>query len=959
MGIREKIKNFGKRSKAVTKSSSGKSGENVNSEKSGEKKSNAVKRPVAVRILFKAVKILFIRIPVAVIILIAVVLLAAKLYLTPQRVEQLAVSQFAGMSNGSLSLKVRKFDPYSDIWIENIIIKNPPEFGGNFAEIERIRLRYGFFSLFTGNIHFDEIGIYKPRIYLTQKKGVWNAAVLMKPSAPAEKKPEEKKESGEPKSEISLPISVNLLFNFVLDDLKVKIKGDGINGGVDDITFKTKIVIPPFRKIPLSPAAVSLLKEMSVTLNPDDRIDVSFYSPEVSVEPPLILGWSLVFDKGDGSQPKFNSRLRAGTSNTPIRFRKARLAPLDFLVSYDLSYDPVKDYLSLGDFGVSFKGKNWIRLAGSVSEASKKPYVNIRMAQSEIVLSDLYPYYKAITGDSSMRFGGSVTLAPLTIKGTPDAIAINGRIGLNSIAFSMPGFALNLPSADIGYGLRKNGNRGKIDASVTLSDFVYTLDRARSGKNSFSFSCAIDAFDDFKTFDIDSGSIRFFDPRTKETAFSAGLKGRVATAAPLHGNISVQKLYFMKDSLLPMLPDTIRKSMEGIPLSKDVSGGIDASFSLGKKTDANVRALFRIPDFDVNDLSLKADVEQDPAAKRVTVRNVSVESPSRGLTLGVKGFVDLKKAPLSDSDLSIALDVKYPKTTQVVKGINISGAVKMRAGMKGDLAKGKVKGSFDISNLVVTIPDSMLLVDTLNLSFPFEYDFAYKPSGGSRIAMDKSSVFDSALFKEKENFTVKAIAAKHPSRKEQFTYLKNLHGTLFFKKNAFEIQKLSANIMDGSMLMKDTFFYLSDLDIHNMEYSLSLDITNVDIGVLDQITKGRKDRSAELSMNAKLYGRDLDFKRKMNVNGSVNIYKIGDKFANKLMKGLSEQKGKSKLGIAQPAVDYGDIPSSFNYYVSEGTMYTDVYFKTKVVGYLLFRIDDNHIRFDRMPVQEYVKGLLE
>jgi hypothetical protein len=953
MGIRERIKTFRKKTKSVQKEITD------TKTKNSEKEQITKKRPFALRLLFKFIRLILIWIPLTLICLISLSLIAAKIYLSPERVERLAVSQFAGMSNGSLSLKVKTFDPYSDIWIENLIIKNPPAFGGNFAEIERIRLRYGFFSLFMGNVHFEEIGIYKPRIYLTQKKGVWNAAVLMKPSAPAVKKLEEKKEKGEPSSEINLPISVSLLFNFVLDDLRVKIKGDGINGGVDGITFKTKIVIPPFKKIPLSPKAVTLLKEMSVTLNPDDKIDVSFYSPDVSIEPPLILGWSLVFDKGTGKESKFNSRLRVGTSKTPVRFKKAHLAPLDFLVSYDLYFDPVRDFLQLDNFGVSFRGKYWLKLEGSVANASKNPYVNIRMAQSEIALSDLYPYYKTLTGDSSMRFGGSVTLAPLTIKGTPGTISINGNIGMSSIALNLPGFAISLPSADIGYGLRKTGSKAKINTSITLSNFIYTLDRARSGQNSFAFKCEIDAFDDFRTFDIDSGSIRFFDPRTKETAFSTGLKGRVATAAPMHGNVSIQKLYFMKDSLLPMLPDSIRKSMSRIPLTKEVTGGIDVSFVLGKKIDAKVSALFRIPDFDVNDLSLKADIEQNPVAKRITVRSVSVESPSRGLTLGVKGFVDLKKTPISDSDLSIALDVKYPKMTQVVKGVNLSGGVKMRAGMKGDLAKGKVKGTFDINNLNVNIPDSMLLVDSMNLAFPFEYDFAYKPTGGSRNTVDKSSVFDSALFKEKENFTIKAIAAKHPSRKEQFTYLKDLRGTLFFKKNAFEIQKLSANIMDGTMLMKDTFFYLSDLNIHNMEYSLSLDITNVDIGVLDQVTKGKKDRSAELSMNAKLYGSDLDFKRRMNLNGSVNIYKIGDKFANRLMKGLSEEKGKSKLGIAQPAVDYGSIPSSFNYYVNEGTMYTDVYFKTKVVGYLLFRVNDNHIRFDRMPVQEYLKGLVE
>jgi hypothetical protein len=42
----------------------------------------------------------------------------------------------------------------------------------------------------TGSFRIPEIGIYHPHIYLTEKKGLWNTARLMKES---KKKPEEKK----------------------------------------------------------------------------------------------------------------------------------------------------------------------------------------------------------------------------------------------------------------------------------------------------------------------------------------------------------------------------------------------------------------------------------------------------------------------------------------------------------------------------------------------------------------------------------------------------------------------------------------------------------------------------------------------------------------------------------------------------------------------------------------------
>jgi AsmA family len=908
------------------------------------------------RIILKIARIVFLWIPFCLISLIIIVFIAAKIYLSPQKVEQLAAEQFSAISNGSLSMKVKVFDPYSDIWIEDIVIKNPAEFGGNFLEVQKVRIRYGFFSLLTGNVHFDEIGIYKPRVYLVQKKGVWNVDRLMKPGQPKPKETE--KDESPAQTEISLPISVQLLLNFILDDLRVKIQGESVSGGIFGINFSAKIIVPPFKKIPLSPKAVTLLKEMSVLLNPDDRLDFSLYSPDVTVEPPLILGWSLLFDKGDGTASKFNSRLKFGTNKTPIRFKKSHLAPLDFLVSYDLYFDPVKDFVKLNDFSVLFKNKHWLKLEGSIAQASKKPDINIRMTRSDIVLTDLYPYYRAITGDEKMRFGGLISLAPFSIIGTPDSLAVKGSVSLTSIEVKMPDFELSLPNGSIGYGLQKNGSRGKISASVSMPDFVFVLDRGRSGLNGFSFVCDIDAEENFSVFDIKSATLKYYNPQTKEDAFRAVIRGSVSTDSQIKGKIAVHNLYFMKGPLLQMLPDALRKTIAGIPLKKECTGSINSEFVLGVKTDAQIQALFKIPDFGIDDLALKADVQQDPGAKKITVRSVSVASPSRGLTLGMKGFVEMKKEPISDSDLTLSLTVDYPKMKTVAGGLQLEGRVNMSARMKGDTSTGKARGSFTVTNMSLKNTESMLAVNSLNLNFPFEYDFAYKPEGGSRIAVDKSSIIDSSLFSEKENLSIASIAAKHPARNEQWTYVKDVKGTLFFKNNAFEIQNLSGRVLEGSLLMKDTFFYLSDLNIHNMEYNFAFDLTNVDIGTLDETGSASKDRNAELSMNARLYGRDLDIKRNLKLNGSVNIFKIGDKFANKLMKGLSEEKGKSKLGIAQPAVDYGSLPRAFNYYVDDGIMYVDVYFKSKVLGFL-FGVKDNHIRFDRVPVKEYIKSIME
>jgi hypothetical protein len=107
-----------------------------------------------------------------------------------------------------------------------------------------------------------------------------------------------------------------------------------------------------------------------------------------------------------------------------------------------------------------------------------------------------------------------------------------------------------------------------------------------------------------------------------------------------------------------------------------------------------------------------------------------------------------------------ALD--YPKKTKVYGPWVIAGSAGIDASMKGDLAKGKVKGSVKIKGLSVEIAESMLDVKDANLDFPFDYDFGYRPSGKTRLAVGKESFFDSGLFRDRENLTIGSIASKHP-----------------------------------------------------------------------------------------------------------------------------------------------------------------------------------------------------
>lgn len=939
-------------------------------EKVQNESKNIVKkeRGLAARILIKSAKIIFIWLPVTLISLIAVVLITAKLYLSPDRVENLIVSNFNNLSYGTISLDVREFSPYGGFDIHDILIKNGPEFGNTkFVEIKRLVVKYGLFPMLIGNIHIDEIGIYKPRIYLTEKDGIWNAARLMKPGEPKPEEPEEiEEENGPGPKEINLPISVEFLFRFILDDLRLYVDGSNFKTSAEGLTYNMDIWIPPFKHVPLNVNAVTLFERMKIELNPRGEMDIAFASKEAGIKTPLILTWKLAFE-GSREKPDFASIFKFGTYNAPVRFKNTHLAPLNFLISYDMLYNPLTDNLSLSHFGIQFNDRKWFFLAGNIRRVTKEQEVDLRMTESEIVLDDLYPYFISLTGDRKTRFGGIVSLYPLVINGNPRNIDIDGQVNLKRILFKSPDAGADIPLFTLFYSVKKRADDMEIGAGVNMPHLAYTLGREKSGDNGLGIDMGVSAFNNFQNVTINKFNFKFYNPDTKRSALDIALQGDIGLKPGISGNISITKFTFLKEPLLGMVTAGIKKSLEAVPLEKPLDLTLGAKFALGNEVRADLSLLMKVPDYKINDFKLGLNVIQDNIGKKVTLNRFNMGTETLGLSVDAKGTIDLKTPPFSDSDLSLVVKLNSPKMKSVYGPWEIAGLLELAAYMKGDMKSGKASGSVKIADFNVQNKESKLSVEHMNMDFPFEYFFAAMGPGESRIAVDKSFVIDNENFKAAENFTIKSIKAKHPARDIQFEYLKDFAATMFFRNNTFELAKLKMYVLDGAIYGRDILFNLADMpstgSFNNVEYRLILDVTNVDIGKLDNPDPSAKTREAELSLNANFTGKGLDMfigkgkdrSKELNVKGFVNINKVGKEFANKLLKGLSEEKGKSKLGIAQIAVDNSMTIKGFNYNLDIGLMYANVKLERLFLGYFVTVQDLN---FDRIPIQSYLNSIL-
>lgn len=698
---------------------------------------------------------------------------------------------------------------------------------------------------------------------------------------------------------------------------------------------------------------------MKIELNPQNSMNVKFYSKAASTVPELILNWKLIFN--NGKNPEFSSTMNVGAKRMPLRLKDKFFAPFNFLVAYDIFYNPVNDILKINNFSFSFMNSNWLKISGMVASVTKTQVLNIHMDQSVIPLKDLYPYFVLMTGDRKTKFGGEISLYPLTVRGTAKSPDIKGKISLKNIYFRIPGTEAAIPLLGFDYSAVMSGSTMAIGAEINIPHLAYVLEGSKSGDNGLKLTASATGYDNFKRVKINGVGFEFFNPGGGKV-LQLDLSGDISLGKSTQGSVNITRLRINAVPLADMVPGRFKKQVEGIPLKKPVDITVALNFNLGPdQINAGVEMLAMIPDYGINDLKLKAAVVQDNRAKRVTLDNVYLGSKNMNLAINVGGTVDLKKAPLSDSDIKFSLELNNPKMKSVWGPWNTSGMMKLSAFMKGDLETGKARGSLEFKDFNIKNDPQMLAVSGFNMNFPFEYGFKVLKQTKSYIAVDQKQALDTDQFSEKPNFTIASVKAKHPAREMPFEYMKDFNAYMVFRDNVFRISNLKASIMDGSIYGKNILFNAADLNKDNMEYSITLDVLNVNIGRLDDPDKKNISKRAELSLNTNISGKGLNISKEFTPSGTISIYKFGEKFADRLMKGLSQEKGKSKLGKPVQSVVDKSLPINYDFRLDKGLVYATVTFEDKWNKFLnrFIKIENDVIAFDRIPIQEFLRKVSE
>lgn len=414
----------------------------------------------------------------------------------PSYMQTLIKEQFEAQSTGTIDLKVKQASLFRGFIFEDVVIKSGKDFGElPVVKIKQLNVLYSIYGFWAGDFGLHEVGIYSPQIYLRESNGVWNVATLMKPGEPAEEKeePEKEVEPSEPRTEpLSLPFSTRVFVKFLLEDFDLFVNGSGssdpLSVSVRGFTFRTRFLTKEIDTIPVEPLKfLELIDTVLVEMNPQKKVDVRFSNDMAATKTGLNLHWLLGFD-GHNEVPEFTSQLKIGDNNLPVTYKGRHRLPLNILLGYHLDYTPDNDRLAIKHFFLDFADDRWLNVSGDITQLREadKTRLDIKLDKSRIDLSKVYPLYRTVTEDRSMRFGGRLSLAPLNIKGGMNKLNIDGGLSMRAIYARLPGMTVRIPQFNLSYETVYNsslepfpieyaraGWRGSLNNAKLYADLYY------------------------------------------------------------------------------------------------------------------------------------------------------------------------------------------------------------------------------------------------------------------------------------------------------------------------------------------------------------------------------------------------------------------------------------------------------------------------------------------------------
>lgn len=342
---------------------------------------------------------------------------------------------FKNYSTGSISLKANRFSLLYGIDLSDVEIRSGDDFEKAIVfKAEKLAALYDIPALFTGSIKIDGIILINPSLFLIEKNGKWNVETLFPLSSnPKPKEPEKKSTTLPEIINIYIPIKVAALLQ--IQDFEFSLKKESQYLHTKNITVNLSLNSKRFNKIPLNKNAVEILDSFVLELNPVKDLFLNYEDKNLKITHTIKSFINLIYSSKE-NPIQFKSKIDFEIEKLTILMNGKNINPISMKLYHNMFYDPSRDELTLEQLNLNLDGQTIINGKGKVNKIlTDDRSADIAIDESKINLSPIYQIYRSVPGLTPIKFGGFVTIGPITAKGSTKELDSKFSIHLKDMLF--------------------------------------------------------------------------------------------------------------------------------------------------------------------------------------------------------------------------------------------------------------------------------------------------------------------------------------------------------------------------------------------------------------------------------------------------------------------------------------------------------------------------------------------
>jgi hypothetical protein len=418
-------------------------------------------------------------------------------------------------------------------------------------------------------------------------------------------------------------------------------------------------------------------------------------------------------------------------------------------------------------------------------------------------------------------------------------------------------------------------------------------------------------------------------------------------------------------ALIPTLPTALKNTISGIRSGLgnklDLTGNVFyEKRGFADQIIVKLGAVF--PAIELKDLNILLEIVlQNDRVNTIQINKIHLDAFEKKLQANYSGKFYKPFTPNPPfGDLTgelkgnFTLEAESPK--YVLKGITFSGDIDFDLLVKGPIVSGKLYSENSYLKYSNSCPGKdcqMYELFGIKMNIPFEHNIQdtttdVLTSGNAENLMQNYGTT------YPHNLSIDTIKGSHPSIKDtQLIYVAPKDGYpglschVDYSDNVLRVDNLRVFALNGLIFGRDILFNVGNGDSKQMEFAAVLQIRDIDLKQLLREESQKKIDDGKLKADLSVKGRDLT-DPVGNMDLFFSIFQIGKDF------------GKSAINIVSPTNFLTDRIIG-NYTVnlievdlSKGLVNAKVQFDESVLNRLFFRIEDNRIKQERIPIASFL-----